>query len=183
MKRDINFFSTYQLKNQDKKSQNLYGYLFGGAVGLFVLGTLMFNQAQLHQLNKKIDELNDELASPGIVEKIAESDRVYQVLEALNHYDQEVTILVNNINSRDFVTTALLNQISSTIPTEVTFSSLSLTNTNMTMQATSQTRTAIAEVQYNLKQLPFVSDVYIGAISPDAPYTFSLSCTINGGAQ
>ena len=183
MKRDINFFSTYQLKNQDKKSQNLYGYLFGGAVGLFVLGTLTFNQAQVYQLNKKIDELNDELASPGIVEKIAESDRVYQVLESLNQYDQEVTIVVNNINSRDFVTTTLLNQISSTIPSDVTFSSLSINDTTITMQANSESRTAIAEVQHNLKQLPFIADVYIGSISAEAPYSFSLSCTVNGGAK
>lgn len=183
MQRDINFFSTYQLKSQDKKNQNLYSYIFGGTVGLFIIGTFTFNQFQTYQLNKKIAELNEELSSPGIVEKIDESDRVYQMLELLNQYDQDVTVLIDNINSRDIVTTTLLNQISSTIPTDVTFSSLSLTNTSVTMQATSETRTAIAEVQYNLKQLPFISDVYVGSISPDAPYTFSLSCTISGGAQ
>ena len=49
------------------------------------------------------------------------------------------------------------------------------------MQATSESRTAIAEVQHNLKQLPFISEVYIGAISAEAPYLISLICTVTGG--
>lgn len=183
MQRDINFFSTYQSKRQDKKSQKLYGYILGGTIGLFIIGTFIVTTVQSYQLNQTINGLNEELVSPAIVEQIAESDRVYQTLEILNQYETEITTLVDNINSRDFVTTTLLNQISSTIPTEVTFSSLSLTSTTITMQATSETRTAIAEVQYNLKQLSFISDVYIGSISSDAPYSFSLSCTISGGAK
>lgn len=183
MKRDINFFSTYQSKNEQKKSQNRYGYLLGGTTLLMIVGTFVTQSIQGSQLKSKINKLNEELNSPAIQEQIVESDRVYGILEVLNQYDQELSILVKNITSRDLITTQLLNQISSTIPSDVTFSSLSINDTTITMQANSESRTAIAEVQHNLKQLPFIADVYIGSISAEAPYSFSLSCTVNGGAK
>lgn len=183
MRRDIDFFSTYQSKNEQKRSQNRYGYLLGGITLLIIVGTFITQFIQSTQLTSKINELNKELNSPVIQEQIVESDRVYEILEVLNQYDQELSVLVKNITSRDLITTQLLNQISSTIPSDVTFSSLSINDTTIMMQASSQSRTAIAEVQHNLKQLPFIADVYIGSISAEAPYSFSLSCTVNGGAQ
>ena len=95
MKRDINFFSTYQLKNHDKKSQNLYGYLFGGAVGLFVLGTFGVNQYQLMRVNHQISDLEEKLADPIIQEQIEESDRAYKIAELLEQYDSGLKSLVN----------------------------------------------------------------------------------------
>ena len=183
MRQDINFFSTYLSKKEQSKNQNRYGYCLGGTTLLIILGAFITQSVQEFRFSSKINELNEALNSPEVQEQIAESDRVYEMLEILNQYDQELNVLVDNITSRDLITTQLLNQISSTIPSDVTFSGLSINDTTITMQASSQSRTAIAEVQYNLKQLSFIKDVYIGSISAEAPYSFSLSCTINGGAQ
>ena len=65
--------------------------------------------------------MNDELASPTVTEKVDESDWAYQMLEVLNQYNQEMTSLVDNIQSRDIITSALFYQISSTLPSEVIF--------------------------------------------------------------
>lgn len=183
MRQDINFFSTYLSKKEQTKNQNRYGYFLGATTLLIILGAFIIQSVQEFRLSSKINELNEALNSKEIQEQIVESDRVYEMLEVLDQYDQELNILVDNIMSRDLITTQLLNQISSTIPSDVTFSGLSINDTTITMQASSQSRTAIAEVQHNLKQLSFIKDVYIGSISAEAPYSFSLSCTINGGAQ
>ncbi|MDO4926687.1 MAG: PilN domain-containing protein [Turicibacter sp.] len=178
MKRDINFFSTYQLKNQDKHSQNLYGYLLGSAVGLFIFGTFGVNQYQLMKVNRQISDLEEKLADPIIQEQIEESDRAYKIAELLEQYDSGLKSLLINIESRDLITTQKLDLISSTIPSEVQFGSLSITNTTITISATSTSRTAIAEVQHNLKQLDFIADVYIGSIGGTESYSFSLNCTL-----
>lgn len=181
MQRDINFFSNYLIKNQDQRNRSIYQYVYFGIIGTFVVGTFAFNQFQTLHLKGTISKLQDELASPSVTEKIDESDWVYQMLEVLNQYNQDVTSLVDNIQSRDVVTSTLLDQISSTLPSAVVLGSLNITSTSITMQATSESRIAIAEVQHNLKQLPFISDVYIGAISSEAPYSISITCTVTGG--
>ncbi|MDE5977894.1 MAG: PilN domain-containing protein [Turicibacter sp.] len=181
MQRDINFFSNYLIKNQDQRNRSLYQYIYYGVIGAFIGGTFAFNQFQTLQLKGNISDLKDELASPSVTEKIDESDWAYQMLEVLNQYNREITSLVDNIQSRDLITSTLLDQLSSTLPSDITLGSLNITSTSITMQATSETRIAIAELQHNLKQLPFISDVYIGAISSEVPYTISITCTVTGG--
>ena len=170
MRRDINFFSTYQNERYKQKNQNIYSYVLVGVVGLFVIGTFTFN----HQ----IDELESKLLDPAIQEQIKESDLAFKLSEVLGQYDNGLTSLLTSIESRDLITTQKLDLISSTIPSEVQFGSLSITNTNITISATSTSRTAIAEVQHNLKQLDFIADVYIGSIGGTDTYSFSLNCTL-----
>ena len=46
------------------------------------------------------------------------------------------------------------------------------------MQAKSSNRTAIGEIEHNLKKLNFIQDVYVGGIAGDTEYTFDLKCTL-----
>ena len=178
MRQDINFFSTYQTKRDEKKSQNIYSYVLGGAVVLFIVGTFLMNQVQLFKVNQQINHLESVLTDPEIQEQVKESDIAFKVSELLNQYNSELSSIITNIESRDLITTQKLDLISSTIPSEVQFGSLSITNTSITISATSTTRTAIAEVQHNLKQLDFIADVYIASIGGTDSYSFSLNCTL-----
>ena len=178
MRRDINFFSTYQSKRDEKKHQNRYIYVLVGVVALFVIGTFTFNQIQIHNANRTIADLESKLNAPELQEQIKESNIAFKMQEVLDQYDSDLTSLISAIESRDLITTQKLDLISSTIPSEVQFGSLSITNTTITISATSTTRTAIAEVQHNLKQLDFIADVYIGSIGGTDTYSFSLNCTL-----
>lgn len=178
MRQDINFFSTYQTARHQKKNQNMYSYVLGGAVALFVVGTFVYHQIQISNINREIKELETVLLDPAIQEQIKESDLAFKMSELLDEYDSGLTSLLTSIESRDLITTQKLDLISSTIPSEVKFGSLSITNTNITISATSTSRTAIAEVQHNLKQLDFITDVYIGSIGGTDTYSFSLNCTL-----
>ena len=178
MRRDINFFSTYQIERHQQKNQNIYSYVLIGVVGLFMIGTFGFHQFNLMKANNQIAELESKLADPNIQEKIKESDIAFKISEILEEYDSGLTSLITNIESRDLITTQKLDLISSTIPSEVQFGSLTITNTTITIPATSTSRTAIAEVQHNLKQLDFIADVYISSIGGTDLYTFSLNCTL-----
>ncbi|HAX72923.1 MAG TPA: pilus assembly protein PilN [Firmicutes bacterium] len=175
---DINFFSTYQSKSHEKKSQNRYGYVLGLVVGGLVIGSFGYNVMEISKIKKDINYYNSELAKPEVLEKMKESDLAYQMKEVLEQFDTGLNSILTAVNSRDIITTQRLDLISSTLPSDVSFGSLSITNTTITMQATSKSRTAIAEVQHNLKALDFISDVYIGAISGTDSYSFSLNCVV-----
>ena len=70
MRQDINFFSTYQTKRDEKKSQNIYSYVLGGAVVLFIVGTFLMNQVQLFKVNQQINHLESVLTDPEIQEQV-----------------------------------------------------------------------------------------------------------------
>lgn len=68
--------------------------------------------------------------------------------------------------------------MSSTLPTEVTFNSINITNTEISIQAVSTSRVAVGEIEHNLKRLDNIQDVYIGGISGDEIYTFDIKCVL-----
>ena len=175
MRRDINFFSPYQGKKKEQKNQNIYKYSLSGFVAAFIVGTLAWNSINLYKVNTA------KLEDPSIVEKLLEAEQTEAKLNLLSSYEKQLNTIYKGVESRDVVSNEILNMISSTLPTEVSFNSLNLTNTEITMQATSTNRTAIAEVQYNLKQLKNIQEVYIGAISGDEKYTFDIRCTLKDG--
>ena len=178
MRHDINFFRPYQTKKTERKSQNLYLYTLLGFTALVIGGTALVNTVNINSVTNQITVLTDELNAPELQEKIKESDRVFQLLDVLEEYDASLSALNLNVLSRDLITTQKLDLVSSTIPSDVNFSSLSMTNTNITISATAKTREAIAEVQHNLKQLQFIADVVIGSIGGTDEFSFSLNCIL-----
>ncbi|MDZ5010241.1 pilus assembly protein PilN, partial [Clostridium perfringens] len=86
--------------------------------------------------------------------------------------------IVGALKTREVVTTNLLDKLSSSLPTEVTFNSINITNTEISIQAVSTSRVAIGEIEHNLKKLNNIQDVYIGGISGDEQYTFDIKCVL-----
>lgn len=178
MRKDINFFSPYQGKKKDEKNQNMYVYSLLGLLVTIVVGTLLWNSISLVLVDKKIEEYEVKLSAPEMQEKIKESDEVNSKLDALDSYSKELDIISEAVHSRDVVTTNVLDKLSSTLPSEVTFNSINITNTEISIQAESTNRNAIGEIEYNLKHLDNIQDVYIGGISGVEKYTFDIKCIL-----
>lgn len=178
MRMDINFFTPYQGQKKEAKNKIIYVYSSVGFLTVAILGTLVWNTVNLSILKAQIKGYEAKLNAPEIQEKLAEAREVANKTDILNKYDVGLTEIITAVESREVVSTKILNSISSTLPTEVSFNSINLTNTEVSIQAVSSNRTAIAELQYNLKQLDNVQDVYIGAISGEELYTFDIKCVL-----
>lgn len=178
MVRDMNFFSPYQGKRKEQKNKNIYVYSLAGFLSVAIVGTLAWNTTNILLLNSKIKKLNEELEQDHIKEKIVKWEDISKKSDVLIKYDDEITKIIDALNSREIVTTNLLDKLSSTLPTEVTFNSINISNTEITIQAVSTSRVAIGEVEHNLKKLDIMQDVYIGAISGDENYTFDIKCVL-----
>lgn len=178
MVQDINFFSPYTGKKKEAFNKNIYIYSLVGTMATAIVGTFIWNSVSISMVNKEIANFEAELSRPEIAEKIAESEVVNKKLDILNRYENGLNEIYKAVESREVVSTGLLNMISSTLPTEVSFNSINITNTDIAIQAVSDNRTAIAEVQYNLKQLPNVQDVYIGAITGEEKFNFDIKCVL-----
>lgn len=178
MKKDMNFFSPFQGMKKDAKDKKIYIYSLVGLIAVVIIGSLAWNSINLHLTGKEIDDYTARLEATEMQEKLAEFKDTTAKTDSLNKYEGELKIIAEAVDSKDVVTTKLLNEISSTLPTEVSFDSISISNKIITMQAKSSNRTAIGEIGHNLKKLNFVEDVYVGGIAGDTEYTFDLKCTL-----
>lgn len=178
MVRDMNFFAPYQGKRKEQKNKNIYVYSLAGFLSVAIVGTLAWNTTNILLLNSKIKKYNKELEQEDVVEKIAKWDDMSRKSNVLTKYDAEISKIIGALDTREVVTTNLLDKLSSTLPTEVTFNSINITNTEITIQAISTSRVAIGEIEHNLKKLNIMQDVYIGGISGDENYTFDIKCVL-----
>ena len=178
MIRDMNFFAAYQGQKKEQKNKNIYVYSLVGFLSVFIVGTLAWNSTNIFLLNNKIKDYNEKLEKEDIKVKIEKWDEISKKDDILNRYDKELSNIVDGLRTREVVTTGLLDKLSSTLPTEVTFNSISITNTDISIQAVSTSRVAIGEIEHNLKKLNNIQDVYIGGISGDENYTFDIKCVL-----
>ncbi|PRR81454.1 PilN domain-containing protein [Clostridium vincentii] len=178
MKRDMNFFSTSQGIKKEAKDKKIYIYSLVVFLAIVIIGTLAWNSINLHLTGKEIDDYTAKLEATDIQQKLTEFKEATIKTNALNKYESDLKIIAEAVDSKDVVNTKLLNEISSTLPTEVSFDTISITNSVITMQAKASNRTSIGEIEHNLKELAFIQDVYIGGIAGDTEYTFDLKCTL-----
>lgn len=178
MRADINFFTPYQGQRKEERNNNIYIYSLLGFLSIVIVGTLIYNSVNITLVNKKIADYQEQLNAPEIQEKIKESDIINKKISILGQYDKDLQQVLKSVNSRDVVSTNLLNMLSGTLPSEVSFNSINITKTDITIQAVSTSRTAIGEIQHNLKELNNIQDVYIGSISGDEEFTFDIKCVL-----
>lgn len=178
MQRDMNFFSPLQGMKKEAKDKKIYIYSVFGFLAVVIIGTLAWNSINLYLTGKEIDDYKAKLQATDVQQKLNEFKDTTSKIDSLNKYEQELQVIAKAVDSKDVVTTKLLNELSSTLPTEVSFDSISISNKVITMQAKSSNRTAIGEIEHNLKKLNFIQDVYVGGIAGDTEYTFDLKCTL-----
>ena len=178
MMRDMNFFAPYQGQKKEEQNKNIYVYSLIGFLTVAIVGTFTWNSVNIFLLNKKIKDYNTKLESPEIKEKLNLWNELTRSNEVLNKYNNGLDEIIVGLKTREVVTTDLLNKISSCLPSEVTFNSINITNTEITVQAVSTNRVAIAEVEHNLRELDNIQDVYISGISGNEIYTFDIKCSL-----
>lgn len=178
---DMNFFAPYVGEKKEKQNKNLYIYSVGAFLSVFILGSLVWNTANIMLLNNKIKYYNNELNKPEVIEKIAKYDDLNNKGNILNSYDKSVTAILSSLKTREIVTSNLLDKLSASIPSEVTFKNITINNNEISIQAVSTTREAIAEVQHNLRELNNINDVYISGISGEEVYNFNIKCQLKEG--
>lgn len=185
MRTDLNFFTPYLGRKKERKKTYIAIYSITASFILLILITLGYNSAQMMKLHSEIADINEKLEQPEIISKYEESKSINKKIEILGQYDEGLNAITAEISTRDIISSQLLNSLSSTLPSDVSFKSINITAGNIAINASSKTRQAIAEVQHNLKALPEIGDVYIGAISGtgenNAEFSFDLKCVLKGG--
>ena len=178
MRKDMNFFSQFSRKKRGQESSDIYVYLLVGIVLTTIIVTLLYNSIAIFIENKSIADYNTKLNDPEIVAKITESNKVNDKINALTKYDKELGIIINEVGSRDAVTSDLIAKIYKGRPDVVKIESLNISSTEVTMTANSTNKVAIAEFENYLGKLDRVQSVHIGSIAGIDKFTFDVKCVL-----
>ncbi|OPJ60065.1 PilN domain-containing protein [Clostridium chromiireducens] len=180
--RDINFFSYYQGKNQEKKDEKIYFYIAYGILTLVILITVIINSIKILTLNNQIKSYTEKLNAADIQAQLKEADEVNGKIETLSKYESSLSEVSNSIAKNDIVTDDLLNDISSTIPSNVSFKSFKIEGYDLTISGVSHDREAVSEFEHNLKGLSEIKSVHVininnsNAVGED--YSFDMTCVL-----
>ncbi|NFG63266.1 MULTISPECIES: PilN domain-containing protein [unclassified Clostridium] len=180
--RDINFFSSYKGKNQEKRSAMIYIYGAMGIIGGLIIITLIFNSARILILNKNIENYNEKLNNSEIQQKFSEAEKVNDKISTLTKYDTTLNDVLSRVNNRNNVSDLVLTDINSTIPSQISFKTLQINNDVLTIQGVSSSRDAVGEFQHNLKELSIMKEVFVNSIDVDSSiegqYSFDIKCVL-----
>lgn len=183
--RDINFFSAYQTNIKKINNDKKYVYILGSIVGGLIFLSLIVSSIKLLTLNSQIKTYTDKYNSQEIQMPLREADTVNDKLEILTSYEESLSDVVKAIKKNDVVNEKLLVDISSAVPGDISFSSWNTENYEITMKGTSKSRSAIAELEHNLRELPQFKYVHINSIKTGekvgSDYTFDITTILKDG--
>lgn len=132
--KDLNFFKPYQGKNKEKINSRIYIYGAMVIVALLIVGTFGVNTVRIILLNRSIDDYNKKLSDPEIQEQLREADDINKQITTLKKYDSALTDVAVSVKNRDNVSDVLLMDISSTVPSEVSFKNLDISDNTITIK-------------------------------------------------
>lgn len=180
--RDLNFFKPYLGKSKQKINFQIYVYGLMIIVGLSIIISFGINKAKIIILDKSISSYNQKLSDPEIQTQLKEADNVNKQIDILNKYDKALTDVAISVKGRNNVSEELLRDISSTLPTEVSFKNLEAVENTIAIKGTSGNREAVAELKHNLSELPIMADVYVNSIDTqsavEGAYSFDIKCVL-----
>lgn len=175
---DLNFFAPYQGQKKEQHNKNIYVYSVAAFLSVAIVGSFAWNTGRIILLNNKIKDYNTKLEEQVVKEKLAIWEDISRKTDILSRYNEGLVDINNALDTRAVVSTELLNMISSCLPSQVTFNSISIDNKQISIQAVSSSRPAIGELENNLRKLENIQDVYIGGISGTESYTFDIKCVL-----
>lgn len=181
MKRDINFFSAYQGKKQDikEKKGDLVLYIVAGVIGALVIGSFAYNNIAKYIYERKITKIEEAMADPEFQQQLSISQQLTIKINNVSEYDNNFTLLANAVDSQDVVSTEIIDKLKSTIPSNITFTKVSINSKSVEISAQANNdRTSIAEIEHNIRQLDCVQKVFVDQITGDGVDTFNIKVNL-----
>ena len=182
MKRDINFFSTYQGKKQDikEKQNNLVMYIVMGLVAAFIVGTFTYHKVCIYIAERKITEIEEKMADPKHQKQLAIAKDLSLKISNTNQYINQVDEITTAVDSRKVITPEILDDVQDAVPNDIVFSDYTISNTTIGITGKAPSIEVIAEMEHNFRELERVQDVHVSAStkSNDGVISFDISVSI-----
>lgn len=180
--KDLNFFSIYQGSIKEKKDEKIYIYIIAGIVAIAIFTSLTFNIVKLVNVNNKIKYYVAELSKTEIQNDLKEAEIINDKQSILNEYEGSLSNVIKSIKGTDLIDDELLIDISGAVPKDISFTEWKMDNFELIIKGTTHTRSAVAEFEHNLKNLPQFKLVHVDKIKTGETvgddFTFEMTCIL-----
>lgn len=181
-KKNINFLSD-NIKSKKIKFNRFIIVLFAAAsVSAFVFLYLFQYTLAVNGFKKEIDTIDKFLTSESNLQSIKEVNEMEKTLSLLKQYKNIVVKISVDIDNEDFITTKVMEDIALAVPVDTTINSMQIDCNSIQIQGEACSRESVAQFEKNLRDIQFVSTVYVPAltenITNDVRYSFTIECTI-----
>lgn len=173
--KDLNFFSTYSKRTEKRinKSKLIYGAAIAISVIMVFLAT--YNFFIIRKANK------DLLASKQQVEKFETNEKIDEIhekeadLAELKENVSKLNVLDDYVREKDIINEGLLSTIRNAIPADLFLRNMVLNYDSIKIEGNSLGKEAIAQFQYNIKNLDVFVEVFVPQITyNDSYYSFTM---------
>lgn len=181
-KKDINFLSD-KIRSRNKKFNKFVITTFFVLLSLSA-GVLYFYQyfIQVNSIKKEIEAINKQLLLKKNIESVNEVNKMMDTVNILKQYRDIVLYISVTLEKEDLIKTEVLDDIASVVPIDTTINSMMIDGKAIQLQGESYSRESVAQFEKNLKNLDFIDNVYIPALTQndenEVIYAFSAICYI-----
>lgn len=179
--KDLNFFSIYQGKGKYKEKKDFKSYAKTILIiaGIVIFSHIMYCIVNIIVSQRQINIYNEKLNSEEVKTKKAAADTVNDKIKLLDDYEKSLDNVVMAVKANKLVDDQMLINIAKSVPSDISFSEWKGDNYELTMKGSSKTRSAIAELEHNLKELPNFKQVHVDKIKNGEKvgddYTFEIT--------
>lgn len=181
--RDYNFFSAYDKKKELKISPSSPYFIAGIILLVAVLATAGLVVRNM-LLESDIQALQDETAALQATAEYQEAMQAQQALDRLNEYEINADAVLTDFENHDLLGTTFLDQLTASLPNNVTTLNLSMNNAAFMGNFRIPDRKTGAELILRLEESGLFSEVHTSGLTQAeglAGYTISIQCEVKAG--
>lgn len=180
--KDLNFFSIYQGNIKARKDEKIYIYIAVVVLATIIVLTSGVYVVKLFSIDNSIKNYTNKLNSDIIQTKFKEATIVNDKLSILNEYEGSLSSVIKSMKDTNLVDDKLLIGISGAVPSDISISEWKMEGYDLTMKGITKSRSAVAELEHNLRILPefklvHVDEIKVGNTAGD-DFTFKITSIV-----
>mgnify|MGYP001214350123 CR=1 FL=1 len=168
--RDLNFFDTYINSKKFKiDKQRIYYIVLICGTSLFIFYSL-FNQVRIGLISKEVDRLKSVIEDERIKSKIKEIEEKKEELNQLTNSLKDIKLFNYYIDENSMIDDILLEKITSSIPEEIFFTSISMDIERIQIIGKAKDKPSISSLIKNLETIESFESLFVSSISKEEQF-------------
>lgn len=177
--RELNFFENYIEKHEFTIDKRLVFYSLSMLLAIVLAFYTLFNQIKIRSLSRDIAKLQLTIEDERINKKIDEIKEKEKEVEEFNESLAKIKSLDQVIEEENVIDSYFLDNITSRMPEDIFFTSISIYTDNIQVVGNSRDRWSIAQFGKNLETIEDFREIFISNIfSAEGYYNFVLNINL-----
>ena len=176
--KDLNFFEPYIEKRKFNIDKRLIYYSMAILLVVFLAFYSISNQIKIRRISRDIAKLRLTVEDEKINKKVEEISRKEDEVNEFKESLDKIKLLDEVVEENDIIDDYLLESITSRMPEDVFFTSISIYTDNIQIVGISKDKWAIAELGKSLESIEKFKEIFISNISSEEEY-YNFTLNIN----